>query len=201
MDGLTSKRILKRRDIVDFHDDEAIGPDRFEELSDVACCHRIARFGLPILARICKIRDYRRNGGSSVLATAGQEEKELAQLVVAGRTGRPVEAMDDVDIVAAHADERPRLVLPIFEIAFLVWVEVRFQRSCHTDSETLGTFQGEQAHTSSPRLPALLIFRHRLPCLDARQCRNWPAMDLVSVREDRSVDRRTARNSLPPAPG
>ncbi|NRP74839.1 hypothetical protein ILFOPFJJ_05762 [Ensifer psoraleae] len=58
------------------------------------------------------------------------EKQQFAKLVVDRLPSTSMQLLQDVDILATHADKRSGLVLTVLEIAFLVFVDR------HTESES-----------------------------------------------------------------
>lgn len=100
-----SKSILEGRKVVHIERYHQIGAHGLEELCQIARRHRIARLGLPALARIGQIENDGNYLRRSVFPARGNEEEQLAKLVI----GRPlpitVQRMDDEDVLATHVDK------------------------------------------------------------------------------------------------
>ena len=146
MDGATAERILEGDDVVDVDRHDAVGADDLEELGDVARGHRVAGLGLPVLAGVSEVGDDRGDPRRAVLLAGGDEEQQLDQLVVGRGAVAAGEAVDDVDVLAAHADERTRLVLAVLEVALLVAFDLGPHRPGDLVAELFRSLQGEDAH-------------------------------------------------------
>ena len=115
-----AERILKCGKIVNIKCHDRLGAHRLKQRGHITRGHRIARLNLPIFARISQIRNNRCDAcGGGVLQRADKEKKP-AQLVIAALPIVAVERLNNEDILAADADQWPRLMLAILELTFLV---------------------------------------------------------------------------------
>jgi hypothetical protein len=77
-------------------------PTASDSAGDVACSHRIARLGLPILPRISQIRN---DGGDACGGSVRQrvdKEKKPAQLIVAALPIIAVKGLNNENILAGR---------------------------------------------------------------------------------------------------
>lgn len=119
MNGRAAERVLERGDIVRVQADDGVDAGRFDQLRNVARDHRIAGLRLAFLTRIGEIRNDSGDAAGAILPERSSEEEEPDELVVGAFSLLAIEALQHISVRAAHALERPALVLVVLEVALL----------------------------------------------------------------------------------
>jgi hypothetical protein len=87
--------------------------------------------------------------------------------------------MQDVNILAAHAYERPRLVLAILEIALLMEVEINIQGLRNMPAQPVGSLKANKRMFISPMQDRNVVFRKiaslARACSGGVDCRQIPS--------------------------
>ena len=137
---------LESHNIVYIQCHHCINSHGLQQLRHIACGHRVARLGLPILACISEIGNDGSHARRATFADRCQEEQEPANFVVGALTGSTMEAVDDVNVAATHTDKRPGLMFAILEFAFFVLRKRCAEHSSHLLAEAPALIQGKNQY-------------------------------------------------------
>ena len=117
---------------MDLERDDGVGSGGLEHACHIPRRDGIVRFGAAVLARIAEIGHDRGHAVGPGILEGADEEQEPAQLVIGAGLRAALQALDDIDVGAAHRVERARLMLAILELPLLV------SREWHTQSVSDG---------------------------------------------------------------
>ena len=124
VDGPAAERVLERGDIVNIKGHDAVGSGGFKQAGHILRCYGIAGLGLAVFPRIGEIGHQRRDARRAIVAQGAKKEQQLAKLVVHALNWPSMEALQNINILAANADKWPHLMLAILEGALFMQTQI-----------------------------------------------------------------------------
>jgi hypothetical protein len=124
VDGPAAEGILESDDVVNIKGDDTIGAGGLKMTGNILACYGIAGLGLAILSRVGEIGYQSRDTRRAVVTQGAKKKQQLAQLVVHALNWPAMEALQNINILAANADKWPCLMFTILEVALLMWTQV-----------------------------------------------------------------------------
>jgi hypothetical protein len=124
VDGPAAEGILESDDVVNIKGNDTIGAGGLKKTGNILGCYGIAGFGLAILSRVGEIGYQRRDTRRAVVTQGAKKKQQLAQLVVHALNWAAMEALENINILAANADKWPHLMFTILEVALFMRTQV-----------------------------------------------------------------------------